>query len=185
MHVEGDRCLQRGHRESAQSNVRVGFGGRLLQQPRSATLSERLKTGIARPMSELEIAIISAVISLGGALASAYFSYRGLRDARLNQFLQTVAVRDQYFARLRSWADEALGLLAEAVHSCDLDPKKMPSGQFFMKRHDLRVRLSAVVDRGRWFFPNVRIDEHGSHKEESFSRISARRPQQRRSTPLT
>ena len=33
MHVEGDRCLQRGRRESAQSNVRAGFGGRLLQQP--------------------------------------------------------------------------------------------------------------------------------------------------------
>jgi hypothetical protein len=33
MHVEGDRCLQRGRRESAQSNARLGFGGRLLQQP--------------------------------------------------------------------------------------------------------------------------------------------------------
>jgi hypothetical protein len=116
----------------------------------------------------IDVSILSAGIALSAAIVSAYFSYQGLRNARLAQVFQAVAARDQYFSRLRSWSDEALDLMAQAVHLCDLDPKKLPPGEFFMKRHNLRVCLSATADKGRWFFPNVYVEKHGIHKEEAF-----------------
>lgn len=116
----------------------------------------------------IDVSILSAAIAFAAATLSAYFSHRTLQNVRLNQFFQTVAARDQYFSRLRLWADDAIDLLALAVHLCDLDPNKLPDGEFFTKRHDLRVRLSSMVDKGRWFFPNVAIDRHGSYKEEAY-----------------
>jgi hypothetical protein len=115
-----------------------------------------------------QVAIASAIVALGSAVVSAYLSYRNLRNARLDQVFKAIGTRDRYFGRLQSWAEEALGLMAHAVHLCDLDPKKLPPGEFFMKRHDLRVRLSAMIDKGRWFFPNVDYETHGTHKEEAY-----------------
>jgi len=114
------------------------------------------------------VAIVSAAIALVSAAVSAFFSYQSLRRARLDQVFKAIDTRERYFGRLQSWSDEVLGLMAHAVHLCDLDPKKLPPGEFFMKRHDLRVRLSAMIDKGRWFFPNVDYETHGTHKEEAF-----------------
>jgi hypothetical protein len=54
------------------------------------------------------------------------------------------------------------------IHPCDLDPSKAPSGEFFDQRHQLRMRISSLIDRGRWFFPNLRHEVFGAHKEVAF-----------------
>jgi hypothetical protein len=99
------------------------------------------------------IAVASAVIALGAAAASAVINLRGQRR--------------QYFAELRKWADEACGTLSAAVHACDLNPAHK-DGNFFSKRHELRIALSSLADRGRWFFPNLHHTEVGVDKDEAF-----------------
>jgi hypothetical protein len=110
---------------------------------------------------DLVVSITSAAIALVAASVSALFSYRGFR-------IQKLGARDQYFSGLISWAENAVDLTAEAVHVCDLDPRKLPPGEFFKRRHQLQFRLSATIEKGRWFFPNIDVDTHGIHKEEAY-----------------
>lgn len=99
------------------------------------------------------IALVSAVIALGAAAASVIINLR--------------AQRRQYFAEMRKWADEACDALSAAVHACDLNPIHN-DGNFFSKQHELRIALSSLVDRGRWFFPNLHHTEVGVQKDEAF-----------------
>jgi len=82
--------------------------------------------------------------------------------------LKEKATQLQYFAELRAWAGQAVDTLSEAVHLCDFDPRIREPGEFTheLQRHRLRCRLSAHIDRGRWFFPNVQ--ESGPQQEASF-----------------
>jgi hypothetical protein len=99
------------------------------------------------------VAIVSAVIALGAAVASAIINLRGQRR--------------QYFAEMRKWADEACNILSAAVYACDLNPAHK-DGNFFSKRHELRVALSSLADRGRWFFPNLYHTEVGVEREGAY-----------------
>ncbi len=100
------------------------------------------------------IAIVAAIISLVAAAASGYIAIRGQWR--------------QYFTELRKWADEACDALSEAVHACELDPTRMGPNEFFNLRHKLRCSFSSLLDRGRWFFPNLHHEEINIEREEAF-----------------
>jgi hypothetical protein len=74
-----------------------------------------------------------------------------------------VATELKYFEDFRRWADQLVEALTEAIHLCDLDPKQVVGESFFDRRHRLRIALSAMIDRGTWFFPNIEVDGHGAH----------------------
>ena len=76
--------------------------------------------------------------------------------------------KQEYFADLLKWSDDSMLLLSEALHLCELDPKKMGDGKFFESRHLLRVKLSAQIDRGRWFFSNYATEQHGQRKHSAY-----------------
>jgi hypothetical protein len=69
---------------------------------------------------------------------------------------------------MRSWASEAVDALSVAIHLCELDPQECKPGDFSEKRHRLRCELSALIQRGRWFFPNLREDGCDTVKEPAF-----------------
>jgi hypothetical protein len=79
--------------------------------------------------------------------------------------LTGICFRLKYFEDFRKWADQLVDVLTEAIHLCDLDPKRVVGEAFFDRRHRLQITLSAMIDRGRWFFPNMEVDDHGAHKE--------------------
>jgi hypothetical protein len=97
-----------------------------------------------------QISIVGAVIAVLGAIASNTVGLRGQKR--------------QYYGELRKWADEACNTLAEADHASTLDPARMGPNEFFMIRHELSHRISAQIDRGRWFYPNLVFGFHGLHK---------------------
>jgi hypothetical protein len=70
--------------------------------------------------------------------------------------------------RIVKWADAVSDKMTEAIFLCDLDPKRLAEGEFFRKRHLLRARLSALIDRGRWFLPNINDDDHGKEKPVAY-----------------
>jgi hypothetical protein len=59
-------------------------------------------------------------------------------------------------------------LLSEAVHFSELDPARCPDGSFFERRNKIRTSLSSMIDRGKWFFPNLKAEEIGQTKEKAY-----------------
>ena len=120
------------------------------------------------PKIVLEPAVAVPIISAVIAAVSAAIAFRSFQREQLNQKIQAAKWKKEYFADLLKWSDESMLILSESLHLCDLDPQKCEKGEFFETRHALRIKLSAQIDKGRWFFPNYASDEHGLHKEEAF-----------------
>ena len=111
--------------------------------------------------------IVSAIAACISAL-SALIAVWNFRREMLNQKIAGAKWKKEYFTDLLKWSDESMLQLSEALHLCELDPKRMPDNKFFETRHQLRVKLSAQIDRGRWFFPNYASDQHEHAKHEAF-----------------
>ncbi|MGJ5037874.1 MULTISPECIES: hypothetical protein [unclassified Bradyrhizobium] len=130
------------------------------------------------PLSRAEtlqaLPVLSAVIALFAAVTSVWFSTRTLGLAYFKQKLDVMTTELNYFEDIREWGEEVVDALSEAVHLCDLDPKRLDpvSGfkgeSFFERRHRLLVAISSMIDRGRWFFPNTRVEDHGMDKEPGY-----------------
>ena len=101
---------------------------------------------------------LGAGVAFCAMIATLWFSRRNLK-------LQLVATELKYFEDFQKWADQLADALTEAVHLCDLDPKQVAGESLFDRRHRLRITISSMIDRGRWFFPNIITDEHGADKE--------------------
>jgi len=119
-------------------------------------------------MFEAWPSLASALIALAAAGASGYFSYRSLKHTRRSLDHTRFSTQVQYFADLRSWADEASATLSKCVHLCDVDPVRCEEREFFERRLELRAEVSSLIDRGRWYFPNVHHEQVGVHKEPAF-----------------
>ncbi len=114
------------------------------------------------------IALVSAIIALMSLLAVAFFAWVNYRRERLNQKIQYANLKQQYFAALRAWSDQLSEVLSEAIHFAELDPAKCPPGSFFERRNKLRVTISSMIDRGRWFFSNLHTEEVAGQREKAF-----------------
>jgi hypothetical protein len=110
------------------------------------------------------LSCISAIFA-GTAL---WMAMRKLGYETTNYKLGKFSARAKYFDDFRKWADELSDTLTEAIHLCDLDPKKIVGESVFDRRHRIMIKLSSMIDRGRWFFPNIGIDRHGSEKEMGY-----------------
>lgn len=109
----------------------------------------------------LVLPIASAVTAIAALLVT-------LTKNRSDAALAVMKWKKEYFADMRQWSDDCLMSLSDALHLCDLDPKRGEPGSFYERRHRLLVQLSAQIDKGRWFFPNYLVDHHGQDKEGAF-----------------
>jgi hypothetical protein len=115
-----------------------------------------------------KIALGAAIVALTTSLSTLAFAILNYRREIVNQKIQYANLKQQYFAGLRSWADQLADLLSEAVHFLELDPTRCQNNEFFQKRLALRTAISSYIDRGRWFFPNLHSEEVGLTKERAF-----------------
>lgn len=100
------------------------------------------------PPLEILLAIGSAAI----ALISLLLNWRLVRQQAKREI---EALRLQKDAELIKWADETIDTLA-AIQMLLRDRAKLISADDFLKgRSRLRTELSAVIDRGRLFFPSA------------------------------
>jgi hypothetical protein len=114
------------------------------------------------------VPLLSAIVALVSAFSIAFFALINYRRERLNQKIQYANLKQQYFAALRAWSEQLSDILSEAIHFAELDPSKCPPGAFFERRNKLRVTISSMIDKGRWFFSNLHTEEIGQHKEKAF-----------------
>lgn len=107
-------------------------------------------------------------VAFAAALSVGFFSFLRLQSDALNHKFNAVSAEQAYFEDMKKWAEQVCDAMTEALHLCDLDPSKVTGESFFDRRHRLLITLSSLADRGRWFFPNVTLDAHGSDKEPAF-----------------
>lgn len=107
------------------------------------------------------LSLASAVIALSAALAA--YLYTRYKDRR-----ERIDLQIKYFDSFRKWADKAIDDLSEAVHLCDLDPNKVIGEPFFDRLHRLRISISSLIDKGRFFLPNNGVEDYGRDKDIGF-----------------
>lgn len=132
-------------------------------------------------MSISDIFTAFGVVMAGfAALLAAYYSRKTLEyssraelaerqansHAEYANVLNVKAWLDQYNCNVRLWADEACECISMAIHGLELEQAKCDEVLFGAK-----YKISSLIDRGRWFFPNQWQDDYGGHKEPAYRGI--------------
>lgn len=110
---------------------------------------------------ELPLAIIATAVAVISLAVSIWSAARSHSQAERSQ-------RDSYLERVRDWADETIEILV-GLHRLCRDGST--EGTFEGERDLLRTRLSAQVEKGRWFFPNYLEDRVGGRKHAAYRGI--------------
>lgn len=133
-----------------------------------AAIPQVVETAVGPDPIANAIALAGAMFALVGVLIGGVFASLNLSRERLNQRVNIAAVRQKYFDDIRRWANDACDMATEAIHLCDLDPGRTENPNFFERRHTLLVAVSSMIDKGRWFFPNIAVEDFGLHKEPGY-----------------
>jgi hypothetical protein len=84
--------------------------------------------------------------------------------------LQALDWTDQFFAAVREWSEDVVDSIARCIHLPEIDDNAERSRRW----NDAREALSALCDRGRWFFPNRYEDQFGTEKEPAYRGVRRR-----------
>lgn len=109
--------------------------------------------------AETVIAVMSALVALASALIA-----RG--ETRRQRRLQEEELRRRVDQASLDWGQDAIDTLGEAA-ALAISPM-ISDLERRQKRLDIARRLSALADRGRFFFPNIDPDHHGTDKQAAF-----------------
>jgi hypothetical protein len=114
------------------------------------------------PLADLWKDVLAPLVSVAGALSAYYFALRSSRMQRENLRIQ----RDNDVLK---WGNDAIDILSK-LESMAFVNAVLPelNGEFYNEKRNLMARLSATIDVGRMYFPNVARQTHGTHKDHAF-----------------
>ena len=107
------------------------------------------------------VTVASAVV----AVLSFFFNWRVVRRQERRE---GAALRLAHDSDIIAWSDEVIGTLAEIHEALCEKGVAYADGDFRQMRMGYRARLSALIDRGRLFFPNSAEGDKGRDKEEAY-----------------
>jgi len=113
-------------------------------------------------ITDLPIEVWVAIVSAAIALFSLLLNWHLVRQQAKREI---EGLRLQKDTALIQWADEAIDTLAEIQKLLRDRARLIDKDTFKRERSVLRTRLSAVIDRGRLFFPTAQ--SHGEDGEET------------------
>lgn len=105
--------------------------------------------------------------NLAVALLAIGFSAVAYRAAVHQNRLAASSVAADWIRDLRSWASEAVDVLAEAAYTCRSGDSHPPENESVCLQQ-CSHKLSALIDRGRFLLPNEREGEYGGHKARAY-----------------
>lgn len=115
------------------------------------------------------VAVYAAVVARQSSKAADQHQAEAAREARRaadllerNHQLELRSWADQYFSGVRTWADQVCCSISEAIHLME----RQSLGQ--STKHPVLVKLSHLIDTGRWHFPNQWSDDYGVDKEPAY-----------------
>lgn len=111
--------------------------------------------------TEQWLAIGSAVLALGSFILN-------LRLVDRQEKRDAVTVKMAHDSDIIRWSDSVIALLADAQEMLAQKGVSFNDVDFRSRRSAMRAQLSALIDRGRLFFPNRADPVHGQEKEAGF-----------------
>lgn len=132
-------------------------------------MSMNIQIGDVATWVATTVAIFSAFSAIRASKAADKYQVEAARCARQgadllekNYQLSQRSWADQHFNAVRAWADQVCCAMADATHLVE-QPQS-----FGDAKKSILVRLSALIDAGRWYFPNQWNDDYGTHKEPAY-----------------
>jgi len=108
-------------------------------------------------------------LAFGSAIAAAWSFLLSRQTVKRQEIMQLEALRNQRDTDLIRWADEVIEQLADTQKLCrDRRDGLIDEDAFLARRSEARARLSALLDRGRLFFPNAPKDDDDPDKHAAF-----------------
>lgn len=115
------------------------------------------------------VAIISAIAAVKSSKLAGKqqeeAALQGKHNAELLEKAHNLKLREwteQYFNSVRIWAQEVCTAISEATHIVEY------SGLDEESKRVVLIKLSALIDTGRWYFPNQWTENYGRHKEPAY-----------------
>jgi hypothetical protein len=107
------------------------------------------------------LTLLSAILAISSFLLN-------LRLVARQEKRNRVAMKMAHDSDVISWSDDVVTLLANAQETLVEKGVSYNEAEFRARRSGLRAQLSALIDRGRLFFPNRADGEFGKEKEAGF-----------------
>lgn len=105
------------------------------------------------------IGIVSVIV----AVAAAAIAWVAARRA---ERLTTLATTFEWQRDLRAWAGEVIETLAAASYKCGFEDEE--ASKHAAELRECRTKLSALIDRGRFFLPNIPDPRLGTSKPAAY-----------------
>jgi hypothetical protein len=111
---------------------------------------------------ELAKDLLPPLVAICAAASSVYFAMRGAS-------IQKESLRVQRDTDVLTWGSRTIETLAK-LESISAIGGAHPDlvVRFHVAKIDCMAELSAAIDKGRMYFPNVRKDVHGTNKDPAF-----------------
>ncbi len=115
------------------------------------------------------IASVSAWAALSASKKTQELSEQANQYAETSVKLSARSWSDQYYQGLTDWANQVTNHISMAIHLVDLKCEGQ-SDEAFIKAQwfETKTALSALLDRGRWYLPNIIPEKYGQHKERAY-----------------
>lgn len=111
-------------------------------------------------------AVGSAATAMG--VLTAWLTSRAAAKLALQQSeIAAHATAAEWLRDVRSWASEAINVLSEASYACKV-AQPVDTDSITATLRECRHRISALIDRGRYFFPNQSPEAYGVDKPLAF-----------------
>lgn len=107
------------------------------------------------------LALVSAVLAISSFVLN-------LRLVSRQEKRNAASLKLAYDSNVIDWSDEILHVLSDAHEVLIEKGVSYADAEFPSRRSDIRARLSALIDRGRVFFPNRTDTDHGAEKDLGF-----------------
>ena len=108
--------------------------------------------------SSLAVSIWAAIYASKSDQKSTALTERQNELSEMQTKLSKISWSDEYFRELNQWASQVAFLISEAIHAAE-DP-----GAQTEKIREVRSKLSASIDTGRFYFLNKYEEEYGKEK---------------------
>lgn len=107
-------------------------------------------------------------IGIGSAVLALLSFILNLRLVARQEKRNSVAMKMAHDSDVIRWSDEVVSLLAAAQEMLSEKGVSYGEMEFAHRRSSARAQLSALIDRGRLFFPNRADGDYGKEKEAGF-----------------
>jgi hypothetical protein len=106
--------------------------------------------------------------AIGSALVAGISFFFNWRMVQKQETRANAALKQAHDSDLIRWSDEVIGVLAEAYEMLREKGLSYGDAEFPARRVAKRAHLSALIDRGRLFFPNLQDGKKGLDKDVAF-----------------